>query len=330
MDVRRLELLRELAERGSITAVARATSRTASAVSQQLKVLEREAGVRLTERSGRGLVLTVAGRMLAQTATDVAVALERADAVWTQFKGAPSGEVTLATFPTGGQMFLPGVLEALADIPGLSMVCTDRDTTTLELANLTSDFDIVLAYTLEGPRSWSSRTMAVVPLMSEPLDIAVPPGHRLAGRARLTAQDVVDEAWIGVPVGFPFDRIMLEIESRTGRPARVVQRFSDTRVTEALVAAGHGIALLPRYTARGVGDTSLELIPLVGVRAIRDIVALMRPDRAERPSVRAVVAALKTEAGRVSERHAGGLRANAADEAAGKGGLGNAGSPDPE
>jgi DNA-binding transcriptional LysR family regulator len=303
MDVRRLELLRELSERGSITAVARATSRTASAVSQQLKLLEREAGTPLTERSGRGLVLTMAGRMLAQTATEVAVALERASAVWTQFKGAPSGEVTLATFPTAGQMFLPGLLTAVAEIPGLNLVCTDRDPAMLEFADLAADFDVVLAYTLEGPRSWSKRALTAVPLMSEPLDIALPRGHRLAGRARLTAADIVDEEWIGVPVGFPFDRVMLEIERSTGRPANVIQRFSDTRVTEALVASGHGIALLPRYTAQR-GNRALELVPVTGVRAVREIVALVRVDRAERPSVRAVLAALRAEAAEVARRHA--------------------------
>ncbi|MEO6505071.1 MAG: LysR family transcriptional regulator [Terrimesophilobacter sp.] len=303
MDVRRLELLRELAERGSITAVAHATSRTASAVSQQLKLLERESGTPLTERSGRGVVLTVAGRMLAQTATDVAVALERASAVWTEFTQAPSGEVTLATFPTGGQMFLPGLLTAVAAVPGLTLVCSDRDPDMLEFADLTSDFDVVLAYTLEGPRSWSKRILTAVPLMTEPLDIALSPHHRLAGKATLSAADVVDEEWIGVPVGFPFDRVMLEIESLTGRPANVIQRFSDTRVTEALVASGHGIALVPRYTAHGVGENVLELRPLVGVRAVRDIVALVRPDRAERPSVRAVLAALRTEATLIAQRH---------------------------
>ncbi|MFT2689518.1 LysR family transcriptional regulator [Clavibacter zhangzhiyongii] len=77
MDIRRLELLRELADRGSVGAVARAAGRTPSAVSQQLKVLEREAGVPLTERSGRGIVLTDAGRALARTATDIAVAVAR-------------------------------------------------------------------------------------------------------------------------------------------------------------------------------------------------------------------------------------------------------------
>ena len=68
MDVRRLDLLRELADRGSVTAVAEATGRTPSAVSQQLKVLEREAGMPLTERSGRGFVLTSAGHALARSA----------------------------------------------------------------------------------------------------------------------------------------------------------------------------------------------------------------------------------------------------------------------
>src|SRR6187402_593770 len=139
MDVRRLELLRELAERGSITAVAEATNRTASAVSQQLKVLEREAGVPLTERSGRGIVLTGAGKMLAQTATDVAVALERADAVWQEFVKQPRGEVTLTIFPTGGQMLLPGLLTAIEGMPGLTLVASDQDPLLPDFADLTPD-----------------------------------------------------------------------------------------------------------------------------------------------------------------------------------------------
>src|ERR1700712_3212414 len=161
MDVRRLELLRELAERGSITAVARATNRTASAVSQQLKVLEREAGIALTERDGRGIRLTGAGRKLAQTATDVAIALERADAVWNDFRQEPQGEVTLTTFPTAGQMLLPGVLAAVAEVPGLTLICSALDPLLPDFAMLTADFDIVIA---DAPRilpSWRERGLTV-------------------------------------------------------------------------------------------------------------------------------------------------------------------------
>ena len=85
MDVRRLELLRELADRGTITAVAAATHRTASAVSQQLKLLEAEAGVPLTEKEGRGIRLTGAGRALAETARRIAVAIESAEALWSEY-----------------------------------------------------------------------------------------------------------------------------------------------------------------------------------------------------------------------------------------------------
>src|SRR3982751_3363281 len=108
MDVRRLGLLRELADRGTVTAVARSLHLTPSAVSQQLKALEREAGVPLTERSGRGLRLTAPGRVLADTAKDLAVAIQQAESVWADFVEQPRGEVTMTVFPSVGQMLVPG------------------------------------------------------------------------------------------------------------------------------------------------------------------------------------------------------------------------------
>jgi DNA-binding transcriptional LysR family regulator len=86
-------------------------------------------------------------------------------------------------------------------------------------------------------------------------------------------------------------------------PARVVQRFSDTRITESLVASGHGIALLPRYTA-GEHD-GVVVKRLSGVASKRHLHVLLRPDRAERPSVRAVVDALREEARAVDARFSG-------------------------
>src|SRR3990170_8382216 len=264
MDVRRLELLRELAERGSITAVARATSRTASAVSQQLKVLEREAGVPLTERSGRGIVLTASGRALARTATDVAVALERAEALWENFKHAPQGEVTLTTFPTGGQMLLPGLLTAIEPLPGLMLRCSDQDPALLDFADLTPNFDIVIADSPSTLPSWKERGLAVVPLMREPMDVALPEGHRLAAKSIVLPSDLVDEVWIGVPTGFPYDRILRQIEVANGSPARIGQRFVDNGIVESVVAAGPGLAILPRYTTRG-HENGLITQPLSGI-----------------------------------------------------------------
>ncbi len=302
MDVRRLELLRELADRGSITAVAEATRRTASAVSQQLKILEREAGVPLTERSGRGIVLTSAGRALARTATDVATAIERAEALWEDFRSQPRGEVTLTIFPTGGQMLLPGLLTTIDRMPGLTLHAGDLDSHVTDIADLTADFDVVVADSPGVLPTWAKRGLTVVQLMREPLDIALPEGHPLGEKAFLTPADLLDEAWIGTPRDLPFDRILRSVEAANGMPANIIQRFADNGVVESLVAAGHGIAILPRYTTRD-RENGLITRPLQGVRASRLISALLRPDRAERPSVRAVVEALHDEAERFEAGH---------------------------
>ncbi|WBU38138.1 LysR family transcriptional regulator [Homoserinibacter sp. YIM 151385] len=302
MDIRRLELLRELAERGSVTAVAQATHRTASAVSQQLKLLEREAGIPLTERRGRGLVLTGAGRALARTAQDVATAISRAEAAWEDFTSQPRGEVTLTTFPTGGEMLLPGLLSRLREVPGLELRCTDQDPLLPDFADLAADHDVVLADAPGVLPSWRERGLAVVELMREQLDIALPEGHPLGERHELGPADVIDETWIGVPAGFPYDRILTRMEAITGRPANVAQRFLDNSIIESVVAAGHGIAILPRYTTRD-RENGLITRPIVGVRSERVIWAILRPDRAERPSVRLVVEALRAEAAEFVRLH---------------------------
>lgn len=302
MDVRRLDLLRELAERGSVTAVADATGRTPSAVSQQLKILEREAGMPLTQRSGRGVALTSAGQALARSAADVAVALERASALWDEFRNHPSGEVTLLTFPTVGAAVLPAVLTEVAGIPGLVVRATDSDAELGEFADLTNDHDIVLAYTMPGELPWGGRGLTVVPLFTEPLDIGLPADHRLAERSYVTADDVVDEQWLGVPTGYPFERLEHAVEQQAGRRVHVAQRFSDMRIVEAFIQAGLGIGFVPRYTSGAVPE-GIVLKPLRGMTAVRQIVALVRPDVAQRLAVRTVLDVLVAHAARLTEQY---------------------------
>lgn len=300
MDVRRLELLRELADRGSITAVAAATHRTASAVSQQLKLLEREAGVALTERRGRGLELTGAGLALAETARRIAVAIESAEALWHEFKQSPQGTVTVSAFPTAGQMLIPGVLRALRDEPGLEIVLTDHDLPLPDFAQLTADYDIVVADSQGIPTHWNENGLRCVPLMTEPFDVALPAGHRLVEKTVIRGTDLVDENWIGAPVGYPYDRVLERLGAAVGREPRIVQRIMDNLIVERLVAAGIGIAILPRFTTRSHGN-GIVTRPITGLPAERQISALMRADRAERPSVRRVLELLGAEATRVVE-----------------------------
>ena len=301
MDVRRLEILRELSERGSVGAVAAAMKVTPSAVSQQLKVLEKEAGYTLVEPAGRGVALTEAGRALARTATEIAVAVAKAEGAWREFMAQPAGRVTLSTFPTAGEMLLPGLLTRMADRPDVELVLADNDGT-IDFADQTADFDVVLADSPATSDTWHERSLQVVPLMNEPLDVALPEDHPLAAKDSLAAKDVVGETWIGVPHDYPFDQVLERVVAVTGEPVRVAQRIADNGIVEALVAAGHGIAILPRFTTREHGN-GLVTRPLVGIRAKREISALLRPDRFERPSVRAVIDALRAEAKAVAQAH---------------------------
>src|SRR3954451_19464945 len=146
VDLGHLAVLRELAERGSVTAVARATSLSPSAVSQQLKVLQRRLGVVLVERAGRGVRLTDAGRALAGIAASVSTALATAEADWQTYRGGVVGTVRLATFHSAGELLVPGLLERLRPFPGIVVEIFDEDVAQDDFAALTSDYDIVIAH----------------------------------------------------------------------------------------------------------------------------------------------------------------------------------------
>ncbi|WP_413336533.1 LysR family transcriptional regulator [Brevibacterium sp. GP-SGM9] len=296
MDPRHLELLRALDERGSITAVAAATFRTPSAVSQQLKAATREFGHTLAEPAGRGLRLTAAGRLLAAGGRDVATAIAGVQADWEGYLGEASGEVHIAGLPSALSYLLPRALRELRETnPAITLHTTDVDLAEHEFAGLSSDHDIVIAHSLVSRRPAGTDGLSVESLAREPIDVALSNSHPLADRTELSPADVVDVPWIGVPLGYPFDTILTSIEHITGRSLDVTQRIRDNRLIESIVASSEHLALLPRFTTpRGRG---LTLIPLTGVTTERWVVAVMRPDTARRAAVRRVLETLRTGTG---------------------------------
>jgi DNA-binding transcriptional LysR family regulator len=296
MDVRRLRILRELADRGTITAVAKALSYTPSAVSQQLRALQVEAGVPLTEPAGRGLRLTDAGRALAVRADEVLAALDRAEGELNSFRSTPRGTVRVALFPSGALLLLPGLLRRIADHQGIAVECRDVDMTPPEVVTLAADFDVVVTHRDDHADPFDGDRLEITPLLREPLDVALPLGHPLADRQRVDLTELAGERWIGVDVGFPVDDVLRSLAVRTGVRPTVVQRINDFRVTEELVADGHGVALVPRYS---VDNPQLVRRPLAGVRAGRNVEAVSRRGASERPAVRAVLDMLLAEADEV-------------------------------
>jgi len=296
VDERQLRILRELGELGSVTAVADALLVTPSAISQQLRLLQRSIPVPLTERQGRRLVLTDAGQALAGAATEVESALARARHTVEEFLDRPDGQVSVAAFHSAGAAFFPLLLSALAGPDGPVLALADEDVTQDDFPPLTREYDLVLAHRLDHAPPWP-RTVTATPLLREPLDVAMPADHPLATRRRLTPADVADQPWIAVHDGFPIMATIEAIATAAGRRPHLAHRINEFAVAAEVVAAGGGLALMPRWTSRP--HPALVLRPLSGIQARRRIDALHRPERTARRAVRTVLTELRRAAQRI-------------------------------
>jgi DNA-binding transcriptional LysR family regulator len=263
---------------------------TPSAISQQLRLLQRSIPVPLTERDGRRVVLTAAGRALAGAAADVESALARARQVVDEFAEQPDAVVTVSAFHSAAAAFFPSLLRA-GDGPRLSL--HDEDVPQDEFPPLTREYDVVLAHRLDHAAAWP-RTVAVTPLLHEPLDVAVPVEHPLASKRSLSPRDVAGEPWITVHDGFPLMATIEAIGAAANHRLELVHRVNEFTVVAELVAAGAGLALIPRWTARS--HPGIVLLPMRGVHARRHIDALHRPERTARRAVRTTLVNLQAAA----------------------------------
>lgn len=302
VDERQLRVLRELGELGSVTAVAEALRVTPSAISQQLRLLQRSVPVPLTERAGRRLVLTAAGQALAEAAIGVETALARARHTIEEYVDEPAGTVSLAAFHSGAAALYPLLLRRLRTPGAPRLALHDEDVPQAGFPPLTRSYDLVVAHRLDHAPPWP-RTTVVTPLLREPLDIALPVGHPLTGRSALTARDVADEPWISVHDGFPLLATVDAVSAAAGRRVEIVHRVNEISVVAEVVAAGGGIALMPRWTSRP--HPGVVLRPLSGIGAHRHVDVLHRPESAARGAVRTVLGELLAAARAIRSRDTG-------------------------
>ncbi|QNJ90448.1 LysR family transcriptional regulator [Mycolicibacterium fluoranthenivorans] len=289
MDAHRLRMLRELADHGTVAAVADVLSMTPSAVSQQLKILAREAGVTLIEPAGRRVRLTDAGRVLVGHAETVLAALDRAAADMDAYRTTARGEVSVSFFPSGAAMLLAPLIIA-ARARGVEVIGRDIDTPAARAPQQLAEFDVVVVHRDDRDiAEWGPR-LSVVPLLREPLDVLLPPGHRLATQHRIQLSDLAAADWIGVEGGLMVDDVFKSIATLTGVPVRITQRVNDFRVVEELVAAGLGIALMPRYVTLA---RDLVRRPIGDIRLARRVEAVTRVGADARPAIALVLEELR-------------------------------------
>lgn len=300
MEHRHLQLLREIAARGTLASVAEATHRSPSAVSQQLRAAEREIGVPLVEPASRTIRLTPEGELLASGAEEIAELMAQLQARLDARRGSPAGVVAVGTLPSAGEALMPGLLARL-DGTRIVLELDDFDLAEADYAARAHDADIVIAHSLSGDTPVEAEGLVATVLAREPLRVGLPARHALATAETIGPQEAAELDWIGVPEGYPFDTVLVAMENRLGTALPRRMRLRDNRLVESLVISGAGAALLPSFTTRP--RQGMVLRPLDGVRAQRSIVALSRPDRHARLAVRTVTAALREAGASLEDSH---------------------------
>jgi DNA-binding transcriptional LysR family regulator len=305
LDLRRLRLLRELQERGTIASVADAFSYTPSAVSQQLAVLEREAGVPLLERAGRGVRLTDAALVLVRHAEALLERAELAEAELAAAAGDVAGRLRIATFQSVALRLVAPAMSALAsEAPRLRCELVEAEPEDSLPALALGDVDLVLG------DEWPHRPLARPPgvdrhdLHRDPVGLVLPADHPLARRHRraVPVPALAGEVWTTGHRGSPWEEMVAgTCRQLGGFEPDVRHRTNDAVVSLALVASGQAVTLLPEFVA-AADHRGIAVRRLAGDAPHRTIFAATRRTDASRPSVQTVLGTIRAAAERLGWR----------------------------
>jgi DNA-binding transcriptional LysR family regulator len=300
MDPARMRLLRELADRGSVAAVAAALGVSASAVSQQLASLQAGIPVPLTVKQGRRLVLTEAGEALAVAGTRVQEALAEAEATIDTFLRLDDRPVRVSAFHSAGLSLFGPLLAALVGGPRVRLA--DADVAQDRFAGLTADHDLVIAHRLPQDPEWPRARLVVRPLFVEPLDVALSVAHPLASQSAIRPEQLRDEHWISTHEGFPLAGVLEHLGALIGRAPLIAHRINEFSVAAQVVRSGAAIAVMPRTTSAPLAVDGLVLRRIEGAGFVRHVDVLARPDVLARAHAREVLSALTGVAAEASSR----------------------------
>jgi DNA-binding transcriptional LysR family regulator len=299
LDLRRLRLLRELNQRGTIAAVADALQFTPSAVSQQLAMLEREAGVPLLERAGRGVRLTDAALGLVDHADALLERAAVAEADLAAAAGTVAGRGRIAGFQSVLlRIIIPAITALARDAPGLRCEAIEAEPEAALPALALGDIDLVVGDEWQHQPLRLPEGVERHELLRDPVNVVLPARHPVARRHQgaVPLAELAGEAWSTGHAGIAWE----EMTQRTcrglgGFDPDIRHRANDATISLALVARGLAVTLLPdlplpkRYpgiTVRPIAEGSVS----------REIFAATRTADAARPSTQALVAAMRHEA----------------------------------
>jgi DNA-binding transcriptional LysR family regulator len=292
LNVGRLRVLVEVAERGSFSAAAEALSYTQSAVSQQVATLEAEAGVTLLERHARGVRLTPAGVVLREHAEGVLARLEAAEAELAAIAGLRAGRLRMASFPTAGATLMPlAVATFKAAHPDVELTLAEGEPEQISPRLRAGELDLALLFEFDEPLE-DMDSLSRVELLSDPMYLALPGAHPLAGKSDLRLEDLRGEAWVQTSRESPCAGHVVRCCHAAGFEPNVAFESDDYQTVQGLVAAGVGVALIPEL-ALSVVREDIAIRALSPAPPQRQVFAAAPADARLSPATPAMIEILK-------------------------------------
>lgn len=292
----RLRTLREVADRGTIAAAADALHLTPSAVSQQLSALEREIGHRLIEPDGRTVRLTPIADVLVRRADGVFAEVQQLHAEVAAHAAGEHAELHVGAFATAiTSLIAPAAVALRTTSPGLELRVTMVEAPDAFDGLQRQELDVVISMEAPGAPTHEDPRFARAELMTDVLDLVVPDAHPLAAYDRVTLADASAERWVVPPVGWTCEQVVLGGCHAAGFTPQVAHRSADWAAVMALVAAGLGVALVPRL-ARPERVPGATVVALTGQPPARHLFVACRRGHQDAPAVRRLTDALHAAA----------------------------------
>jgi DNA-binding transcriptional LysR family regulator len=273
LNLNRLRILVEVASRGSFSAAAESLSYTQSAVSQQIAALEAETGVTLIERLPRGVRLTPAGQVLLEYAEGILARLHAAEAEMAAIAGLRGGQLRMASFPTAGATLMPLAIAIFrGQHPEIALTLAEGEPEEIGPRLEAGEFDIGLLFEFEGTSQSLGPALDRSELFEDPMFLALPADHRLARRPTLRLADLRAEAWIQTSASSPCARAVVRSCHAAGFDPIVSFESDDYQTVQGLVAAGVGVALIPKLALAGARE-DIAIRALAPQNPFRSVIA---------------------------------------------------------
>jgi len=255
LNLGRLHVLCEVVAAGSFSAAAEALSYTQSAVSQSIARLERETGTPLVIRDRRGVRPTAAGEALVGHAETIFAQVKDAEAELAAVLGVRTGRLRVASFPSAGATLMPLAVARFRQAhPDVSLTLAEGDPEQIGPRLRAGEFDLALLFEFPGVRERPGLGLRSVTLLEDPMPVALPANHPLASKPALSLADLSDQQWVQTSASSPCARHVVRSCLAAGFEPDVAFESDDYDTVQGLVAAGVGVALIPRLALTRVHE----------------------------------------------------------------------------